>query len=153
MKPNPPFLIFLSFLMANFYLLSGRLHFPRERIGEKIKIDDKAEFTVFRQAYLNPPRSENGKPPGARFVVRFHVEKMSPEVNKVFSLFTIPFFAGLEGFRSKIWLLDEAGGDCMGIYEWQTVEDARNYSESFAMRFMTNRSVEGSVSFEIKPIN
>lgn len=148
MKPNP----LKSFIRANVYLLSGRLHFPRERIGEKIRVDDGTEFTIFRQAYLEPPRSYGGKTPGARFKVRFHVEKMPPKVNKVFSLFTIPFFVGLVGFRSKIWLLDETSGDWMGIYEWQTVEDARSYSKSFAMRFMTNRSVEGSVSFEIEPI-
>ena len=115
-------------------------------------MEDKTEFTIFREASLDPPGSRSN-PPGARFKVRFHVEKMSPKVNKIFSLFTIPFFVGLKGFRSKLWLLDEEGGDWMGIYEWQTVEDARNYSKSFAMRFMTGRSVEGSVSFKIEQID
>jgi hypothetical protein len=153
MKSTAPFLIILSFVRANFYLLTGRLHFPGERVGEKIQMEDKTEFTIFREAHLDPPGSGPKNPPGARFVVRFHVEKMSPVVNKIFSLFTIPFFIGLNGFRSKLWFLDEAGGDWMGIYEWQTVEDAKNYSESFAMRFMTKRSVEGSVSFKIVQID
>lgn len=148
MKPNP----FKSFVKANLYLLTGRLHFPRERTGEIIQMEDKTEFTIFREARLDPKDSELKNPPGARFKVRFHVEKMSPKVNKIFSLFTIPFFIGLKGFRSKLWLLDEADGDCMGIYEWQTVEDARKYSESFAMRFMKKRSVEGSVFFKIEQI-
>lgn len=148
MKPNP----LKSFFRANAYLLSGRLYFSRERVGEKILMEDKTKFTIFREAHLDPPGLKSN-PPGARFVVRFHVEGMSPKVNKIFSLFTIPFFVGLKGFRSKLWLLDEMGGDWMGIYEWQTVEDAKSYSESFAMRFMTKRSVPGSVSFNIEQMD
>lgn len=37
----------------------------------------------------------------------------------------------------------------MGVYHWKTVEDAERYSKSIAMRFMTKRSVEGSVWFDI----
>ena len=151
MKPNP----FLSFVKANVYLAAGRLHFPKARIGELVQVEDGATvttFTIFRELIIKPPRLGWDEEHGARFKARFHVEKMSPKKNKVFSLLTIPFFIGLKGFRSKIWLQDEKGGDAMGIYEWQTVDDARNYSESFAVRFMTKRSVEGSTSFTIDSI-
>ena len=50
-----------------------------------------------------------------------------------------------------MWILDEASGDFQGIYEWDTAQDAENYAHSFAVRFMTMRSVPGSVSCEIAP--
>jgi hypothetical protein len=42
-------------------------------------------------------------------------------------------------------------GDSSGYYEWDTVEDAENYSRSFAAGFMARRSVPGSVSFNVLP--
>jgi hypothetical protein len=146
MKFNP----FSSFFNANLSLVMGRLHFPVNRIGEKIKQEDGEEFTIFRQMIKDPGPDDLGQP-GAVFKVRFRVADMSLRMNKVFSLFTIPFFAGLPGFRSKLWLLNEKTGFFMGIYEWATVEHARNYSRSFAMNFMTSRSESESVSFEIIP--
>jgi hypothetical protein len=43
-------------------------------------------------------------------------------------------FMGFTGFRSKYWAVDYETGLCQGIYEWQTVADAKAYSESVAMR-------------------
>ena len=48
-------------------------------------------------------------------------------------------------------MLNEANGDFQGIYEWDSVEHAKNYANSFAMKFMTMRSVRGSVSYVILP--
>jgi len=139
-----------SFCRGMARIVSGRFRLLKERVGEVVTAPDGTKFTVFRQARLTPPG--NPTPPGARFTVRFHVQNMTPERNKTFSLLTIPFFAGMPGFRSKLWLVDEKGGDFMGIYRWQTEDDARRYSQSFAMEFMTKRSEEGSVSFTIEPI-
>ncbi|MEZ4518151.1 MAG: hypothetical protein R3C44_15465 [Chloroflexota bacterium] len=143
MNPNQ----FSSFLRANWNLLNGRYHFPKERIGEHMEVDGQ-DFTIFRQMFVD---AEDTADPEVVFKVRFHVENMSPDINKIFSLFTIPFFSGLPGFRSKLWLLDETTGDNMGIYEWATAEDAEFYSRSFAMHFMTGRSTPGSAQFEIVP--
>ncbi len=146
MKLNP----LTSFLKANLCLVMGRLHFPRNRIREMVTNEDGQGFIIFRQMIRDPDPHDVGRN-GAIFKVRFRVADMSPRMNKVFSLFTIPFFAGLPGFRSKLWLLDEETGFCMGIYEWATLQDAENYSRSFAMKFMIKRSESGSVSFEIIP--
>jgi hypothetical protein len=87
--------------------------------------------------------------PEAVFTVRFHLANMSPAANKIFLNLPVPFFAGLPGFRHKLWLFDPASGDFRGCYEWDTVEDARNYAGSFAVNFMKGRSVPGSVSYKI----
>ena len=139
-----------SFCRANLNLLLGRYHFPKGRIGETIVEENGQKFTIFREMFVDAPPKES-RAPEAVFKVRFHVAKMSPRLNKVFSLFTIPLFSGLPGFRSKLWLLDEQTGDFMGIYEWATLKDAEFYSQSFAFRFMSGRSTPGSVRFEILP--
>lgn len=146
MRINP----FLSLLKTLSYALTGRLHFPRKRIGEVIIMEDEQDFVIFRQVIVDPSQGQPEEP-GATFRVRFHVTHMSARQNKLFSLLPIPFFAGLPGFRSKLWMLNEASGDFQGIYEWDSVEHAKNYANSFAMKFMTMRSARGSISYEIIP--
>ena len=141
---------FFSLLTTISYVLRGRLHFPRECIGEVLVMEDGEEFVIFRQAVVDPGQNQPGEP-GATFRVRFCIAHMSLKQNKLFSLLPIPFFIGLPGFRSKLWMISEASGDCQGIYEWNTVQDAENYASSFAMKFMTMRSVPGSVSCEVIP--
>jgi len=140
-----------SFVTANLALLTGRLRFPRGRVGEAIALPDGTRGRVFRQV-LHAPAPGQPAQPGARFHVRFHVAGMSPRLNILFSLLPIPFIAGLPGFRSKLWLLDEMRGDFHGLYERQTVADAKAYAHSFALRFMTGRSVPGSVAYDITPL-
>ncbi len=48
-------------------------------------------------------------------------------------------------------MVNESTGFTQWIYEWNTDEAARFYVASFALQFMLNRSVPGSVSFEIIP--
>lgn len=141
---------FSSWLRANAQLLTGRVRFPRDRVGSVVTMPNGRDYTVFRQVVLRP-RPGQPDQPGALFTPYFHVAGMSPGLNRLFSLLPIPFFVGLPGFRSKLWLVDPATGDFAGLYEWDTVEDAESYSRSFAMRFMTRRSVPGSVSCEVIP--
>lgn len=76
---------------------------------------------------------------------------MSPECNIKFSLIPLLFILGLPGFREKYWMINKLNGDFQGIYEWESEEAARNYADSFAMNFMTKRSVSGSINYEIIP--
>jgi len=142
----------LSFLKTHWYLLTGRLHFPRERIGKTFTLDDEQVFLIFRQVIVDLPKNQRGKP-RAFFRVRFRVANTSPEQNRRFSILPIPFFIGLPGFRSKLWMHDHATGESQGVYQWDTVGDAQNYVQSFAMKFMTRRAVPGSISHEVRPIS
>ncbi len=146
MRFNP----FLSLVITIANALRGHLHFPKNHIGEILTMEDGQKFTIFRQLIVDPGQDQPEKP-GATFMVQFHVAHMSASQNKLFSLFPIPFFAGLPGFRSKLWMLNKASGAFQGIYEWDTAENAKNYANSFAMKFMTMRSARGSVSCEIIP--
>ena len=143
---------FLSFMKTHWILLTGRLHFSRERIGETFTLGDDQVFTIFRQVIVDPPRGQFAKPE-ALFRVRFRVVNMTLELNQRFSILPIPFFIGLPGFRSKLWMHDRTTGDSQGVYQWDTVQDAQNYANSFAMKFMTRRAVPGSISHEMLPIS
>ena len=130
------------------YLIIGRISFPRDRNGEEILMSDGQKFTIFRQVKIKPRKKQTAHPE-VLFKVRFIVENMSMKQNIRFSRIPIPFFIGLSGFRSKLWTFNEETGFFQGIYEWDTIKHAKKYSNSFAMKFMTRRAKLGTVSSSI----
>jgi len=74
---------------------------------------------------------------------------MTIEQNIKFSRIPMMVFMGFKGFSSKFWCVNKDTGLCQGLYKWQTVKDAENYSKSIAMKFMTRRSYPDSVEYEI----
>ncbi|HPH97570.1 MAG TPA: hypothetical protein PKW33_13745 [Anaerolineaceae bacterium] len=139
-----------SFFKTLQYLFSGRLRLHPEENGAVFTRSNGQRFTVFRCLEITPDQTQPAQP-GAIFIPQFHVAGMSARLNRWFSWLPIPFYIGMPGFRSKRWMVDETNGDFAGYYEWDSVEAAENYSRSFAARFMTGRSVPGSVSFHAYP--
>ena len=115
---------FSSIVHAIYFLLQGRIHFPKDRLGETV--DGGEEFEVFRHITLDPGEDQPEKP-GAIFKVRFRFATMSPEMNKRTSVIPIPFIVAQPGFRSKMWALGRESGEFQGIYEWDTAASAENY--------------------------
>jgi hypothetical protein len=142
LKMNPV----VSGVLSVVYLIGGRLHFQRERVGEEFIDEGGQRFRVFR-AVVCDPRPGQPEKPGAVFVPHFHTSNMTVSRNIAFSWFPMWFIMGLPGFRSKCWMVDDKTGDFSGYYEWDTVADAEAYGNSFAARFMINRSTPGSVWF------
>lgn len=128
--------------------VTGRMKGMPHYAGKTVTFSDGAAFTVFRTIMIQP----GGSPGGALFVVRFTPKSMSLAANRVFSLAPIPFFTGLPGFRAKCWMENRETGACAGVYQWDSAETAASYSRSFAVKFMTRRSVPGSVSYTVIPV-
>ena len=122
-----------------------RIHFNKEVVGQSLPSVYGVEerFKIFRYAEIR----KKAKEPEAWFIVRFQLKNMDVRKNKVFSIFPMLLLFHFKGFRSKYWLMDEKTNTCMGVYRWQTLEDARRYSQSIAMKFMTKRSTPHSVKF------
>ncbi len=139
-----------AFLHANRLLLTGRLRFSRARLGERVTPPDGRSYTIFRQATVSPAGGQPDRA-GVVFEVQFHPAGMSAAANKWFSLLPMPFCVGCPGFRSKLWAVNESTGECAGIYEWDTPQDAEAYAASFAMRFSKGRSRPGTFSYRITP--
>ena len=103
--------------------LGRRICFPGELAGRTVRFEGD-EWTVFREA------------------------GMTVRQNIWFSWLPVPLLLGLPGFRSKLWMYNRAG-DFQGIYEWESEDAAQRYAHSAAVRFMTNRSVLGSIAFRV----
>jgi hypothetical protein len=130
-------------------ITTGKIQFKRDEIGKTVQMLDGHRFTVFRHA-IKKSKNQKGQKP-AVLCVRFHLKGMSPERNIKFSLLPMLFILGLPGFREKYWMINRRNGDFQGLYEWNSLEEAQEYVNSFAMNFMTKRSIPGSVSYEIIP--
>jgi hypothetical protein len=141
----PPLLL----ARASGFLLSGRVRFPKNRLGEIMH--EEEEFKIFRQVVLDPT-SDQPENPGAIFKVCFHFAKFSANTNRILSLIPIPFILAQPGFRSKTWLIGQETGLFQGLYEWNTVKDAENYWTSFPMKLMKKRAVPSSLTYSISEI-
>lgn len=133
---------------ATRFRLRGRVHFPRDVIGDVVEAPDDA-YVVFRKLVLDP---SNGQPerPGAIFTVRFRFARFSARVNRRLSAIPAPFIAAQPGFRSKTWMLGRDSGWFKGVYEWESIEDAETYWSSFPMRMMKRRAIPGSVEYTVE---
>ncbi len=142
MNTNPV----LGFVRTVLLFLTLRVNFLRKDVGSTITMEDGQTFRIFRHVRI---RTANSKPPESVFVVRFKPNHMTINQNIWFSLLPMLIIIGFHGFREKYWCVNDETGLCQGVYAWQTVEDAENYSKSVAMRFMTNRSDPKSVSARV----
>ena len=142
MNTNP----ILSLLRTIFLFLCGRVTFVKEDKNRQIVMEDGKSFRVFRHVKI---RGRYPAEPAAAFVVRFCPRNMTASQNIRFSVLPMLILLGFHGFREKYWCVNDETGLCQGVYAWQTIEDAENYSRSIAMRFMRNRSTPESVNFKV----
>jgi hypothetical protein len=143
LKDCPPVLL----VRALWLRLRGRVHFPRDRIGEIVGGDGES-YRVFRQMVVDPA-AEGAAPSGAVLDVWFRFRRYSPAANRRLSRIPMPFIAVQPGFRSKTWMVGERSGTFRGVYEWDTVEDAECYWDSFPMRMMRRRAADGTLERSI----
>lgn len=142
MNTNP----LLGLLKTLLLFVSRHVAFIRRDKDKQVIMEDGMKFRVFRHVKIRAPQL--GKPK-AVFIVRFRPTNMTVGQNIRFSLIPMMIFMGFRGFREKYWCVNDETGLCQGVYAWQTVEDAENYSKSIAMRFMAKRSDPESVGFKI----
>jgi hypothetical protein len=136
--------VVVAIIRAFVLVLTGRVHFLRHDIGRTLTMEDGERFTIFRHVEVEG----SGEPAGV-FIVRFTPARMSVRQNIRFSLLPMIPLLGLRGFREKYWCVEPDTGRCQGLYAWQTLADAEAYARSVALRFMTGRSIGGSVSHRI----
>jgi len=137
-----------GFIRTLLLFVLGRFDLVKEDKSKKITMDDGKVYTVFRRVIKRSFGNCNKKPEGL-FIIRFKPAFMTIEENIRYSRKPMLVFMGFKGFRSKYWTVDYNTGECQGIYEWDTYEDAERYSKSIAVKVMTNRSEKGSVSFKV----
>ena len=138
------------------YSLLGQLRSPRDRVGDVIITDTGQSFTVYRETTVQLSNPEQTRE-GAVLVFQFHLwfmpDMLAPVVTRIFeplSIITTPFFVGLSGFRTKLWLFDRETGDYEGIYLWESAVAAEQYATALR-RAMKVFARPGSISYKIVP--
>lgn len=135
-------------VMTLILFASRKVNLVKKDIGKSITMEDGKVYVVFRRVVITRFTNKNKKPDGL-FIIRFKPYGMTIEENINYSRKPMMVFLGFKGFRSKYWTVDYKTGECQGIYEWDTYEDAVRYSNSIAIKVMTNRSEKGSISFKV----
>lgn len=139
----PPLLL----ARALYLCLRGRVHFSKDCIGV-VKNEDGESFVVFRKVIVDSLKGLTVKP-GAIFRVKFQFTRFSAKTNRILSLIPIPFIVAQPGFRSKTWMSGQKTGAFLGVYEWDSVEDAENYWTSLPLKLMKNRANQETLTYEI----
>ena len=134
-------------------LLEGTTRCHRDLVGVPLRMSDGRTYVPFRHTRRAEARWSDAQAP-AVLQPRFHLELLPPRWLRLHALFrvvcivTTPFFVGLRGFRSKLWMVDPETGDFAGLYEWDDAPTARAYAEGLA-RVLRVLSAPGSVSYEL----
>jgi hypothetical protein len=144
-----------SFPVAARDLVTGRTHCVQSRLGTVLLMDDRRTYVPFRHTRKAEPLWSTASTP-AVLHPRFALPGFSPHRHWLHALFrvvcivTTPFFVGLPGFRSKLWMVDPGTGDFAGLYEWDDAATAVAYAEGLS-KVLRLLSVRGSVSYEVTP--
>jgi hypothetical protein len=126
---------------------AGRMHEPKTRVGLTFTNPDGQPFVVFKETVLDALPGQT-KSPEAVFRVRFHVKHFS-FWQQMLIAFKSPLFVTLPGFRSKLWMKNEATCDYQGVYEWDSLDDAQAYVDSESMKIMRWLAIPDGIQWEI----
>jgi hypothetical protein len=135
-------------------LLTRRTHCDQDGVGQRLRMSDGRMYTPFRHTIKDPAYWARNHEP-AVLQPRFHLHFLSPNRRRLHALFrvvcimTTPFFVGLPGFRSKLWMVDPATGDFAGLYEWDDAATAYAYAEGLA-KVLLRLSIPNSVSYQLQ---
>lgn len=133
-------------------LVGRRIQLRRDRLGRPLTMSDGHVFVPFRETVATGPRRDDVAP--AVLQPRFRLRAMGRPGSFRHRLFmrvcvvTTPFFVGLDGFRSKLWMYDPATGAYAGLYDWDDPAAASAYAEGLC-RLLRLLSEPGSVSYEL----
>lgn len=111
---------------------AGRIDFPADRLGTVLVTDDGRRFEVYRETALrttDAPGSDGG------VVLAFGFDAPGPEsgaglralLGEPAANLATPLFAGLPGFRRKLWLAGEGDEDFLELYEFASEADADRF--------------------------
>ena len=109
--------------------IKNNVSFPKDLNGSIIK-DEEEDFMVFRKVLVNTKGRQASKQP-VILKVFFRFKRFSFKVNRILSLIPIPFIIAQPGFKSKTWLTGKETGTFYGFYEWDNIENAKHYLDSY----------------------
>jgi hypothetical protein len=143
-----------SFPRAARLLLDRDIRLRRDRLGDLMSMRDGRTYVPFRETISLTPRPASATPtvlqPRFRLRGLGRPDSLRHRLFRRICIVTTPFFVGVDGFRSKLWMYDPATGDYAGLYDWDDPASAQAYAEGLSAVLRTI-SVSGSVSYELTP--
>lgn len=132
MTPHTALVFLQSLLRSVGYLFGGRIRFPQNRLGSVLELPDGDRFVLYRETALHPTVVD-APDDGVVLVFRLHSADRPTSETLRGVLFdplanvATPFFAGMPGFRRKLWLAGTRDGEFLELYEWATTDDANRF--------------------------
>ena len=127
-----------------------RLRIRDANLGRRVALPDGRGFVVFRETTRDGGELDGtvtlavwfhlrGIPAGAR-LRRFLFERES--------ILNTILYAGFDGYRVKLWLVDPSASDYAGLYAWRDRDSAERYAR-YIVTVLRPLSVHGSVGYDI----
>ena len=111
------------------HVVEDRIVYPTARLGDILVSPNGDRYTVFRETALETAEDET-LTGGVVLVFRMGVGNRTLGTKARMALYNrlanvaTPFFAGMPGFRRKLWLSGEHPGEFLELYEWASEADA-----------------------------
>jgi hypothetical protein len=125
-------------------LLVGKLKYCEEYVGTTLEIENGEKYHIFRHI-RSVPQSHDEQ--GSVFIVRFKFARLSQNANRFVSQFPMLLITGFPGFRAKMYAVNRENGYWLGIYQWESKHALDAYKQSFVLRLMNSRAINGSVTY------
>lgn len=144
--------LLLAALRSVQLLLDGAVTFPEKRLGEGLETADGSTFVVYRETTLQQAVGESDD--GVVLVFRMDVTDpaargpLRPVLFDPIANVATPFFAGLPGFRRKLWLAGEHTGEFLELYEWESPTAANRFVD-LLRSLLEPLDHAGSTSFQV----
>jgi hypothetical protein len=132
-------------------LLRSQLHLRSNRVGDRVSLPDGRTFTVFRES-----TRDGDQTPEVTLAVWFHLRSIpsSGHVRRFLferlCLANTLLFAGFDGYRVKLWMVDPGSADYAGLYAWRSADEAEVYAR-YIVGVLSPISTRGSVGSVILP--
>jgi len=129
-------------------LLRHHLHLRRDRVGRVVETE-RGQLVVFRESICDGVR------PGAVTLhVWFHLRGVPagsyvrPRVFEHLSWVNTPLFAGWEGYRVKLWMVEPRTVNYAGLYSWTTRAEAERYGD-YITALLRPLATAGTVGYSV----
>ena len=139
-RKNPIICLLLS--LGRFIV--GRLRYSKEYVGITIKMENGEEYQIFRHIKFIH-QSNDGQ--GSVFIVSFKFARLSQKANKFVSQFPMLLITGFPGFRTKMYAVNRENGYWLGMYQWESKRALEEYKQSFVLKVMNRRAIDGTVTY------
>ena len=148
----PSALLAVSASVVRFFvlLIRGRIHQPRQHVGQRLDFANGAGARVCRETAVDQPRRDEPAVVVFEYRLWFKQSWVQKLYLRVSGVLITPFLAGLPGFVSKLWLTYDETAVYGGVYEWDGARRAE-LSAQVIQWILPGVAVPSSIAYQVIP--